>query len=204
MQYFPALERIALDRGWRLVGLTRGACPVADVTYADPCDAWREHTLRRIEREERPALVVTSSSTADSVRLRRERLSRRESQPLLIAGYARTLRRLKRTGAKVVVLRDQIKIAFDPPDCVAEHARHLKRCAFARKRIRGNAFDAAGARRAGGVRIVDPLDALCRGTRCPSVIGDALVYRDPYHLTATFAATLAPWLARRLPALPSE
>jgi peptidoglycan/LPS O-acetylase OafA/YrhL len=200
MQYFPALERIALTRGWRLVGLTRAGCPIADVSYLDGCDAWREHTLRRIERDERPALVVTSSSTADRIRVRRDgtRLGRRESQPLLIAGYARTLQRLKRAGAQVVVLRDQIKIAFDPPDCVAEHPHDLARCAFPRERIHGNGFDAAGARRA-GAKIVDPLNALCRGAKCPSVIGDALVYRDPYHLTATFAATLAPWLANRLP-----
>jgi len=204
MQYFPALERVALRRGWRLVGLTRAGCPVADVDYLDGCDAWREDTLRRIEREERPALVVTSSSTADRIRVRRDgtRLSRADSQPLLIAGYARTLRRLRRTGAQVVVIRDQVKIAFNPPDCVAEHPRALERCAFARRRIRGNGFDAAGARRAGrGVRLLDPLNVLCRGDRCPSVIGDALVYRDTYHLSATFARTLAPWLERRLPRL---
>lgn len=32
-----------------------------------------------------------------------------------------------------------------------------------------------------------------------AVIGSYLVYRDTYHLTATFARSLAPWLARRLP-----
>jgi len=204
MQWFPAVERIALERGWRLVGLTRAGCPVADVDYLDGCDAWREHTLRRIEREERPALVITSSSTADRIRVRRdgERLSRADSQPLLIAGYARTLRRLRRTGAEVVVLRDQIKTSFDPPDCVAAHPRSLERCAFERRRIAGNGFDAAGARRVRGVRLLDPLNVLCRADRCPSVIGDALVYRDEYHLTATFAATLAPWLEKRLPLLP--
>ncbi|MBB4660702.1 SGNH hydrolase domain-containing protein [Conexibacter arvalis] len=203
MQYFPALERLALDRGWRLVGLTRAGCPIADVSYLDGCDAWRENTLRRIERQERPALVVTSSSTADRIRVRRDgkRLSRADSQPLLIAGYARTLRRLRRTGAEVVVLRDQIKTSFNPPDCVATHPRDLRRCAFERRRIAGNGFDAAGARRVRGVRVLDPLNVLCRGRRCPSVIGDALVYRDEYHLSATFAATLAPWLERRLPKL---
>jgi hypothetical protein len=33
------------------------------------------------------------------------------------------------------------------------------------------------------------------------VIGNALVYRDTYHLTATYARTLAGWLEARLPAI---
>jgi hypothetical protein len=40
-----------------------------------------------------------------------------------------------------------------------------------------------------------------RGRRCPAVVGNALVYRDTYHLSATYARTLAPWLMRRLPSL---
>jgi len=34
------------------------------------------------------------------------------------------------------------------------------------------------------------------------VMGNALVYRDSYHLSATFARTLAPWVQRRLPDIP--
>jgi hypothetical protein len=34
---------------------------------------------------------------------------------------------------------------------------------------------------------------------CPAVIGDALVYRNGSHLTATYVRTLAPWLGERLP-----
>jgi hypothetical protein len=145
--------------------------------------------------------VITSSSTADRIRVRRdgERLDRRASQPLLEAGYARTLRRLERAGAAVAVIRDQIKLGFEPADCVAEHQRRLDRCTFERRRIQGNGFDAAGARQAGGVKVIDPLNALCARRRCPSVIGDALVYRDTYHLSATYARTLARWLGERLP-----
>jgi len=35
----------------------------------------------------------------------------------------------------------------------------------------------------------------------PVVIGRVLVYRDTHHLTATFSAAIAPYLAARLPAL---
>lgn len=207
LQYSPALLRLARTHGWRLVGLMRAGCPVADVSYLDGCDAWRANTLRRIERRERPDVVITSSSTADRIRVRDPdrsgRLSRRASQPILEAGYARTLRRLKRTGAKVLVLRDQAKAPSNPADCVAEHFEDLRRCAFKAKRSWANAFDARGAKRVKGVRVVDPLRTLCPKRRCAVVIGDALVYRDVYHLSATFARTLAPWFERKLrPLLP--
>jgi peptidoglycan/LPS O-acetylase OafA/YrhL len=201
LQWFPALEKLAHDNRWRLVGLTRGGCMIADVRIGRHCDAWRENTLRRIEREERPALIVTSSATFGGARVRTDagRLSRGASERPLLAGQKRTLRRLKRTGARIVAIRDQIWIDFTPADCVLEHRRNLDRCAFPRKRPRGRSYDARAARRVRGVTLVDPLRVLCTRRRCPSVIGDALVYRDHYHLSATFARTLAPWLERRLP-----
>src|SRR5690606_30256 len=61
-QWFPALERIALTRGWRLVSLTKSGCPAVDVSLFnlalgrpyEECDAWRDAVMRRIASE-RPA-----------------------------------------------------------------------------------------------------------------------------------------------------
>jgi peptidoglycan/LPS O-acetylase OafA/YrhL len=208
LQYFPPLRRLAAARGWRLVGLVRASCPIGAVDYQPTCNAWRENTLRRIERRERPDLVITSSATDDRFRVKAggRRLSRGASQPLLEAGYARTFRRLRRTGAKVAVIRDQARAPFEVADCVSEHHDRLRRCVFRPRRRAANAFDARGARRAGrGVKVIDPMGILCprtpRGRRCPAVVGNALVYRDTYHLSATYARTLTPWLGRRLPSL---
>ena len=68
-QWFPALLRIALDRHWRLVSLTKSGCTAADATiwtdllqraYTE-CDAWRRAAFARIGAL-RPALVVVSST----------------------------------------------------------------------------------------------------------------------------------------------
>ena len=68
-QWFPALERLATDRGWRLVSMTKSGCTTADLnvwngivkrTY-DECNRWREAALGRIAAE-RPELVVVSDS----------------------------------------------------------------------------------------------------------------------------------------------
>jgi hypothetical protein len=209
LQYFPTLRRIAERRGWRLVGLTRASCPIGEIDYQPTCNAWREHTLRRIERE-RPALVVTSSATDARFRVKVDgrRLSRTASQPILEAGYASTFRRLSATGARVAVIRDQARAPSDVAECVSRHPSELRRCAFRPRRLSAFAFDARGAERARArVKVIDPIDVLCPRTDgrrlCPPVIGDVLVYRDTYHVSATFASTLDRWLEPRLPVVRS-
>jgi peptidoglycan/LPS O-acetylase OafA/YrhL len=206
----PAVIRLGRQHGWRVVNLTRAGCTMADVRYHARCDEWRENTLQRIVRE-RPSLVVVSSATdGGSYNPERyavkdgrgKRLTRARSQPLLERGFARTLRRLRdSTRARIVVIRDITWAPKDFLDCVSDNPRQLDRCAFEPKRSARLAFDARGARRVDGIKLIDPLPALCRPRRCPVVIGDALVYRNRYHLTATFARTLAPWLDSRLPAI---
>jgi hypothetical protein len=203
LEWFAPLLQLARERHWRLVGLVRARCVVAAVAYERFCDVWRRKALRRIARRERPAMVVISSATSARYRVVHggATLSRQASEPVLVAGFARTLRRLKRTGARVVVIRDQPLAPFDPPSCVASHLREPGRCAFAAQRRRSRSFDARGAARVPGVKLIDPLRVLCPHDRCPSVMGDLLVYRNNYHMTATFARTLAPWLGRELPRL---
>jgi len=199
VMYFPTVAALARKRDWRAVNLTRAGCTVADVEFRGRCDEWRENTMRRIERE-RPAVVVVSHATDDRYALERDgrKLSIRESQGMLTAGLVRTLRRLRRTGAKVVVIRDMARAPSDVVDCVADHLDDLRKCAFRPHRSSAVAVDRRAARRVGGARLIDPLPVLCPGRPCPAVIGNVLVYRNDYHLTATFARTLAPWLGRKL------
>jgi peptidoglycan/LPS O-acetylase OafA/YrhL len=205
-QYSTALVPIAQRRGWRLVVLARASCPIGQVDYQPTCNAWREGTLRRIVREERPDLIIASNATDRrfKVKVGGRRLTRRASQPLLEKGYARTYRTLTDTGARLVVIRDQARTPFGVTECVSEHPDDLRRCAFAPHRPVRNAFDARGARMAGrDIKVIDPMLLLCprdgAGRVCPAVVGDVLVYRDTYHLSATFARTIGDWLAPRLP-----
>ncbi|MGI8729785.1 MAG: acyltransferase family protein [Solirubrobacteraceae bacterium] len=200
LQYFPAMLELAKQKDWRLVGLTRASCPIADVFYQPTCKAWLRNTMRRIRRE-KPDLIVTSNSIDDRFRVRvdGEALSRQRSEPLLEAGYARTLRRLKRTGARVAVIRDQTRAPFVPASCVADNTGNLRKCVFDTDRQFRYAFVGRGARKVRGVKVIDPQPKLCPRGRCPSVIGNVIVYRNTYHLTATYAKTLTGWLGRRLP-----
>jgi peptidoglycan/LPS O-acetylase OafA/YrhL len=208
MQYFPALNPIAVRRGWRLVGLTKGGCTPALVRvyqaafkreYSE-CDRWRERALERIASE-RPSMIVVSGLDRYRVLDKGRAVEPEESGPLLEAGFERTLRRLKSTGAKVVVIRDNPHPGQDIPSCVSQNIHHLENCAIDRsKGLDYYPSDERAARAVPGVHLISPVPVLCGKRVCPAVIGNVLVYRNTTHLTATFARTLSPWLEKKLPA----
>jgi hypothetical protein len=201
MQYFDPLLPVARKRSWRLVGLVRGNCLVAQVVYERYCDRWRENSLRRIERED-PDLVIVGSATKGmySVTHGGIQLSRGASQPFLVRGFAETLRRIKRTGAKVLVIRDQTLAPFSPPECLLGEGGSLETCTYPAAYRLPRAFELTGARRV-GVRTIDPEPVFCPDGQCRPVAGRILVFRDRYHLSATYARTMRSWLMARLPAI---
>ena len=66
MMWGPAMDVAAKRRGWRLVTLAKQGCTIATAPIYngpggreyDECDTWRERTLRRIVRKEKPRLIV--------------------------------------------------------------------------------------------------------------------------------------------------
>jgi peptidoglycan/LPS O-acetylase OafA/YrhL len=204
--YDPALEAIARRRGWRLEALTKQACfPATVAMWNDPiarayveCDRWREQILRRIERE-RPDMVVVTGSNAYEVARDGRRQSPAASRPVLRAGMETTLRRLQRTGAKVVAIAETPWSPRDVPSCVSGHAHDLRECAFsAGVGYRRGSIIVPAARDVGHVHVIDPRPVVCPGGLCPAVVGNVLVWRDDNHLTATYARTLAGWLSSQL------
>jgi hypothetical protein len=195
LQYFPALDRVARHRGWRLVVLTKAGCPPAAARlrsvrrYSRACARWRDYAIRRITRE-RPALIVASGAAYYRVYERGRWLGRRASDRVMRRGYVTTARRLAAI-APLTVIRDLLMPPLDVPACVATALGHLRRCAFVRTRAD---VITAGVRAIGAVTILDPLEELCPRRLCPAVIGDVIVYRHEAHITATYASTMWRWL----------
>jgi hypothetical protein len=207
IQYAPALDVIAHKRGWRLLVLTKSGCTPADVRtfnaqlrreYTE-CDTWRHHALHRIQ-EASPALVVTGNRATTRAVGPQGRMSAADSADALRDGYVRTLRRLEKTGAEVVTVADNPHPPEDVPACVSKSMDDLAACAFDEDDALD--FDRVAREAAAevpGVHLADPAPMLCADGTCPAVIGNALVYRNGAHLTATYAATLADWLESELP-----
>jgi hypothetical protein len=87
------------------------------------------------------------------------------------------------------------------PDCVSREPKRLERCAFRREQKPDHAFDEQSTLAVEGADTIDPSQVVCPDGLCHAVMGNALVYRDDNHLTATYARTLWPWLDAALPSL---
>jgi peptidoglycan/LPS O-acetylase OafA/YrhL len=207
LQYSPALETLADEHDWRLIVLTKAECTpgeveirsmVAEREYSQ-CDAWREEELRRIEMGAKSTVVVISGDTvytpygSDG-----EELSGEAGAAEMEAGYVSTLTRIHRAGLRTVVIQDTPVSTSYVPGCVSERLQHLESCAFPLVRDKATEFDARAAKVAPGSHLIDLTAKICPDDLCRAVIGNALVYRDKSHLTATYARTLAPSIERGL------
>ena len=189
---FPALERIAKRRHWRLVKLTKGGCPplrvrvlLADDAAQNPsCATWREHTLRRIERRAPGAGRRRLVGELHGPRRRAQARPRREHARAR-AGYAPTLARLRAAAGRVAVLTDAPRPPQNIPSCVSGAMRRLRRCAFARGPAVARAVRDPRCRRAAcaGVATIDATSQFCLAGPVPG--GDRrrarLPQQRPYH-----------------------
>lgn len=206
MQYFPPLEKLALDNDWRLIMLTKAECTPGEVKIRSmveereytQCETWRETSMKRIEEAGERAMVVMSGDTAYvPYGPRGEELSGKRASEAMEDAYVKTIERINRSGLEVTVIRDTPASSADVPSCVSEELENLDSCAFPRVQSWNLDFDVRAAERS-GANLIDITGEICPGDVCRAVIGNALVYRDKTHLTATFARTLSPWIGEGL------
>jgi len=201
--WLPALAEIARRRHWQLRFFGKPACPAVHLSIWNQrqgrpfaaCDRFRAYAEGRILAE-RPGLVlVTSESYAQKAD---------RGAPITAdawrAGLTGTLRTLRRSGARVVVLGDTPVLDESAPDCLAAHPANVAACVTTEAAATGRTWNAAdrAAARATGSGYVSVLPWLCTAV-CTPVIGDVLVYRTRFALTATYSRLLNGVLERALP-----
>lgn len=195
VQWQSALDAIAQDEGWRLTTLARSAClfaePVAD-PGDDPsriaCAEWNPDALDHL-LEVRPDVVVASNGGQD--------------EPGRADRVIRYWEQLIDAGIHVVPLLDNpaphgIGQVYE---CVAENRDDLSSCSFdaaAGRELSAEATQRKAASALGVTSLVDMNPFICPGTRCPAVLGEALVYRQGSHLTKTIVDTAKQHLAAQL------
>ena len=201
LSWFPAVNRLAIERGWRLVNLTKSACASADVSqwntnfkrvYTE-CDQWRENTYRRIEAEQ-PALVLIANSRMfravgpDGTTVL-DGAARTEAWQ---QGMANTLARITPAASAVVLIGDTPRSMFDVPVCLSAHPDDTLACATPFEKSVSLAWlaEEEAAAAAGGAGFVDPTPWVCPTGPCPAVIGNFMVLRDEHHLTTPFSGAL--------------
>lgn len=191
VQWFEPLQQLAIERGYRLVLLAKGGCPVAEVDVPTPvlrytCTPYRDRAIAWIERNH-PDLVIAANSYTQYPADAEE----------WAEGTEATVGRLADTGVPVVLLGDNPASVEDPPACLSSNLDDASACATARdEAVRADRISAEVAAAAEhGVTFVDTTDWFCTAESCPPIVGNVLVLRDGTHITATMAMFLQPLLA---------
>ncbi len=203
-QWAPALQAIARERGWTLSYHTKSGCAPLGVSYVDPrldrtyteCDTWTGLVMDSI-RAVRPDLVVLAVSHRTPI-----------SPEAWRDGLDQTLAALKEASGEVVVFRDTPWAPTDTPVCLSRQQHYAafgrtpdpSSCDFAADYDPGaqvfSILQASASAR--GVPVLDLTETVCPGGTCTAQRGEMVTFRDPNHITATYAEVLAGPLAREL------
>lgn len=192
-QWSPALIDIAEDRGYELIVLAKGGCPVAAVsiptaTLARTCPIWRDQAIDFIGSVQPDVVIV--SAWADYPNPDDE----------WATGFSTTMSRLAPLTSNLVVLGDNPPTRREPASCLSDNLRRADACAAARDDVVITSRLAIEREISGGLgaTFIDTTDWLCTESACPIIIGDILLYRDVSHITTVAARWFRPLLEASL------
>jgi hypothetical protein len=201
LQWLPALEKAARSQGWRLVSLTKSACPAVNVRYdhkslsgdARSCRAWRSRAERWIRTHRQDLVIVANSRGYKLLDSHGRRLGRTAADAAWGKGLARTLDSMP-SNAKLLVLGDVPVPGQNVPICLRRHMTNISACQRSRADSSMPGRDAVERQVAAdaGATFKSPAEAVCPYDPCPVIIGKVVLWREKSHLTATFARQLTP------------
>jgi hypothetical protein len=204
-----ALAVVVKAEGWRGLSVTHTSCPYSAATAVIPqpgrrqCLEWKRDVRAWLGHHPEIDTVFFGEHSGGRVVQPRGR-SQWAAQ---VDGYANAWRALPRSIKHVLVFRDTPKMRSATMGCVQRAMDARRDAGVVCAQPRGPALErdpaAVAASRSGrsGVATIDLTRLLCDVRRCFPVIGGALVYKDIHHLTSVFAATLGPFVQRRVEAL---
>jgi hypothetical protein len=188
--WFPAVDHIARQDGYKLVALFKVACPVADLNVLDvltganypACSAFRNNMIARINKLD-PSMVIMSEDFY-SLGYNKKRITTSAWTRALEA----TIKKL-RPNIQKVLLGNTIPVGYDfPSSCLASNTTNVQKCS-----VPEHNSGLAGERNAEKKAIaaeqnstyIDVIAFTC-STVCTDVIGSYVVYYANQHLTATY------------------
>ncbi|MDO9589513.1 MAG: SGNH hydrolase domain-containing protein, partial [Microcella sp.] len=188
MKMYPAIERLALEHGWRMVTFLKGACAFRDAPSADPtCTEFRERLASELGVADRWDLVVTlGASFAGGYDDTDVEQIRSAWSPILA------------NDVPIVVIRDNPRGINETRECVLDNLGDVHVCDALRERALSADAQVAAARGLEGATSIDLTDFYCDDRVCPVAIGGILLYRDAGHINDEYTYTLAPYIADRL------
>ena len=200
-QWLPAVIVAARKLGWKVLNLTRSACPSVDVTVWSVdqngigtwCNAYRRQAVRWLQLH--PPDVVILSNLGGTT------LYRKNGQPIAAArvesawasGLGRTLDALP-SSSRAIVLADTPYPGIEVPACLQANPISIAACERPRAQNVNAAHAAVEAKTAAkhGAAFADLGAQVCSYDPCPVLAGNVVMWSDHSHMTATFSRLLGP------------
>ncbi len=189
--WFPAIEAIALERGWRLVTFVKVSCSFTTLVQRNlalkreyrECTAFNEATVARLNQI-KPALTII--------------VNRRTFRPIeenitsALAGAALGEMVARIPGATAILV-DTPDPGRDVPACLSKHPSDIRACLFTQDDADNREIGIAErvAADVAGARLIDLTANICTEWPCSPISGSVLIYRDEDHMTETFSRSLA-------------
>ena len=189
--WFPAIEAIALERGWRLLTFVKVSCSFTTLVQRNlalkreyrECTAFNEATVARLNQI-KPALTII--------------VNRRTFRPIeenitsALAGAALGEMVARIPGATAILV-DTPDPGRDVPACLSKHPSDIRACLFTQDDADNREIGIAERVAAGvaGARLIDLTANICTEWPCSPISGSVLIYRDEDHMTETFSRSLA-------------
>ena len=186
-QWFPALVEIASRSGYRLISLTKSACPSVDTVRLDQggfkmsrCKKWRINTIKRIQ-EINPDVLIMSSFQYFA---QPPRFTDREQW--WNDGQRKLLTEVKNISPHLIYITDTPHPLRDIPACLANYS--ISKC---------NTTQRSEDLSISGFSVINPNSWLCSRV-CPAVKDGVVAYRDASHISVDIAIALIPRLTQAL------
>ncbi|MEO7362558.1 MAG: acyltransferase family protein [Gemmatimonadaceae bacterium] len=206
--WFGAIDRVGRERGWKIVLMVKGGCPVADMPalmrrqrYYHECTRFREAMMQRILALKPAAAIL--SSWDHYLPVNAEESPWQVTPEMWESGLRRTYSRLSAAGIPVVAIRGTPRTGFRVPQCLSRREAGLmfsRTCEYdlASSLIPEAVAAQNSAARGLGVRFVDMNDQVCWSKPCQVMRAGVVVFTDDNHLTVTFSRSVSGVFGQRV------
>lgn len=199
-QWTAALLEIAKNEKFRLLILTKSACPPVDLSRSSAtlgtfpeCRRWNASVLERL-RTERPDVTLVAGYTGYAIDRK-------------LDSYEHRFNAWKSKIENLAIFTSPVLIADTPypdkdvPVCLSANMTNPEKCLQSRidmkNALAGRDAEIEAARKT-RIPAIETFDLVCPTSICPVIVGDILIYRDESHISATFSRWLAKPLAEKL------
>ncbi len=204
LSWFPAVEKLAIAKKWRMYSWTMSSCWPADIPAWNStksilmtnCAVWRANIVKKIVALKPKMVFIAGTRGFATIDSDGNILQGEVRSSTWIAGMKRTVESLKKSKAQLFYIADTPLSIFDPHVCMTAHPSSLKACSTPYAKAISSDWLALEHQVAADEAIswIDPTSWICSTDPCSPIKGKNMIYVDGGHLTATFARTLEPAL----------